>query len=88
MVEHAGRCASLTEVAEATGYRSESAFSHAFKRATGTAPGQYRRVSEGGRLARRQARHLPDQRVTFTPHITGFIRDATELPLMPVEKAG
>jgi AraC-like DNA-binding protein len=36
------RGASVAEVADAVGYKSESAFSHAFKRATGTAPGRYR----------------------------------------------
>jgi AraC-like DNA-binding protein len=34
---------SVAEVAEAIGYTSESAFSHAFKRAMGVAPGRYRR---------------------------------------------
>jgi AraC-like DNA-binding protein len=35
--------ATISEVAEAVGYESEAAFSKAFKRATGTAPGAYRR---------------------------------------------
>jgi AraC-like DNA-binding protein len=39
-------------VAEAIGYTSESAFSHAFKRTTGTAPGRYRKSIEEERLAR------------------------------------
>jgi AraC-like DNA-binding protein len=34
---------SVAAVAEAVGYTSESAFSHAFKRAMGVAPGRYRR---------------------------------------------
>jgi AraC-like DNA-binding protein len=34
----------LVEVAEASGYTSESAFSHAFKRVMGVAPGQYRKA--------------------------------------------
>jgi AraC-like DNA-binding protein len=38
--------ASVAEAAEATGYTSESAFSHAFKRAMGVAPGQCRRVAD------------------------------------------
>lgn len=44
--------ASVGEVAEAIGYRSESAFSHAFKRTTGTAPGRYRKSAEEARSAR------------------------------------
>lgn len=36
--------ATVAEVAEATGYTSESAFSHAFKRAMGVAPGRYRKA--------------------------------------------
>jgi AraC-like DNA-binding protein len=44
--------ASVAEVAEAIGYTSESAFSHAFKRTTGTAPGRYRKSIEEERLAR------------------------------------
>jgi AraC-like DNA-binding protein len=44
--------ASVAEVAEAIGYTSESAFNHAFKRTTGTAPGRYRKSLEEERLAR------------------------------------
>jgi AraC-like DNA-binding protein len=36
--------ATIGEVAEAVGYESEAAFSKAFKRAVGTAPGAYRRA--------------------------------------------
>ena len=43
---------SVLEVATAVGYASESAFSHAFKRTMGVAPGRYRKTSEGGVLAR------------------------------------
>lgn len=43
--------ASVAEVAEAIGYKSESAFSHAFKRTTGTAPGRYRKVIDEVRSA-------------------------------------
>jgi AraC-like DNA-binding protein len=39
--------ASVAEVAAAIGYASESAFSNAFKRAMGVAPGRYRRASGG-----------------------------------------
>jgi AraC-like DNA-binding protein len=38
--------ASVSEVARAAGYTSDSAFSHAFKRAMGVAPGRYRRGAE------------------------------------------
>jgi AraC-like DNA-binding protein len=38
----------LVEVAEASGYTSESAFSHAFKRVMGVAPGQYRKAFDKG----------------------------------------
>jgi len=38
--------ATVAEVAEATGYTSESAFSHAFKRAMGVAPGRYRKATD------------------------------------------
>lgn len=37
--------ATIGEVAEAVGYESEAAFSKAFKRAVGTAPGAYRRAN-------------------------------------------
>jgi AraC-like DNA-binding protein len=45
--------ASVAEVAEAIGYTSESAFSHAFKRTMGVAPGSARRFAKGdeGELA-------------------------------------
>ena len=36
--------ASLAEVAEVVGYESEAAFSHAFKKAIGTAPASWRRL--------------------------------------------
>jgi AraC-like DNA-binding protein len=36
--------ATIGEVAEAVGYESEAAFSKAFKRSVGTAPGAYRRA--------------------------------------------
>jgi transcriptional regulator GlxA family with amidase domain len=35
---------SLTDVAQITGYSGQSAFGEAFRRATGVAPGQYRRA--------------------------------------------
>jgi AraC-like DNA-binding protein len=38
--------ASIAEAADAIGYTSESAFSNAFKRAMGVAPGRYRDWSE------------------------------------------
>lgn len=38
--------ATVAEVADATGYTSESAFSHAFKRAMGVAPGRYRKATD------------------------------------------
>ncbi|MBX9646630.1 MAG: helix-turn-helix transcriptional regulator, partial [Xanthobacteraceae bacterium] len=34
----------LVEIAEAVGYRSQAAFTRAFKRSFGTAPGQWRRT--------------------------------------------
>jgi AraC-like DNA-binding protein len=37
---------SVAQVAEAVGYQSESAFSHAFKRAMGVTPGRYRKASD------------------------------------------
>jgi AraC-like DNA-binding protein len=39
--------ATLAEVAQSVGYDSEAAFSKAFKRAVGSAPGAYRRASRG-----------------------------------------
>lgn len=44
----------VAEVAEAIGYTSESAFSHAFKRVTGTAPGRYRKTLEEEPSARKR----------------------------------
>ena len=38
--------ATVAEVADAIGYTSESAFSHAFKRTMGVAPGRYRKAAE------------------------------------------
>ena len=40
--------ASLAEIAEQVGYDSEAAFSKAFKRSIGTAPGAYRRRARDG----------------------------------------
>ncbi|HEX7912945.1 MAG TPA: AraC family transcriptional regulator [Paraburkholderia sp.] len=45
--------ASVAQAAEAIGYTSESAFSHAFKRATGMAPGRYRKAIEAEPAARK-----------------------------------
>lgn len=42
--------ASIAEAAEATGYTSESAFSNAFKRTLGTAPGRHRNASRHDKL--------------------------------------
>jgi len=50
--------ASVAEVAERTGYTSESAFSHAFKRTMGMAPGQCRRIA--GYNNEQAASHLSD----------------------------
>lgn len=44
------RGASIAEVADATGYKSESAFSHAFKRAMGVAPGRCRRFVDSASM--------------------------------------
>jgi AraC-like DNA-binding protein len=38
----------ISRIAQSLGYGTESAFSHAFKRIIGMAPGQYRRASLGG----------------------------------------
>jgi AraC-like DNA-binding protein len=38
--------ATLADIAERVGYDSEAAFSKAFKRAVGTAPGAYRRAAK------------------------------------------
>ncbi|WP_239950019.1 AraC family transcriptional regulator [Dyella terrae] len=46
--------ATVAEVADAIGYTSESAFSHAFKRSMGIAPGRYRKTVEGPHEARRE----------------------------------
>jgi AraC-like DNA-binding protein len=35
----------IARIAQSLGYGTESAFSHAFKRITGIAPGQYRKTS-------------------------------------------
>jgi AraC-like DNA-binding protein len=43
--------ASLAEIAEQVGYDSEAAFSKAFKRAIGSAPGAYRRAARDGASA-------------------------------------
>jgi len=40
--------ASLAQVAEMVGYGSEAAFSHAFKKAFGTAPATWRRLRQPG----------------------------------------
>jgi AraC-like DNA-binding protein len=41
---------SMAEIARSVGYESEVAFSKAFKRETGVAPGTYRRQSSDGRV--------------------------------------
>ena len=43
--------ATLADIAERVGYDSEAAFSKAFKRAVGTAPGAYRRAAKASNLA-------------------------------------
>ncbi|WP_250628627.1 AraC family transcriptional regulator [Pinirhizobacter soli] len=40
----------ISRIAQSLGYGTESAFSHAFKRITGMAPGQYRKTSPGVRV--------------------------------------
>jgi AraC-like DNA-binding protein len=40
--------AAVRQVAQEVGYQSEFAFARAFKRATGTAPGQYRKAAQAG----------------------------------------
>ncbi|MHA7685313.1 AraC family transcriptional regulator [Cupriavidus sp. PET2-C1] len=57
--------ASVAEVAEAIGYTSESAFSHAFKRLTGTAPGQYRKATDEERTARELHASASEATTTF-----------------------
>ncbi|HET9143423.1 helix-turn-helix domain-containing protein [Actinophytocola sp.] len=38
--------ATVCQIAQQIGYDSEFAFARAFKRATGTAPGQYRKIAQ------------------------------------------
>jgi AraC-like DNA-binding protein len=38
--------ATVRQIAQEVGYDSEFAFARAFKRTTGTAPGQYRRLAQ------------------------------------------
>jgi AraC-like DNA-binding protein len=40
--------ATVRQIAREVGYDSEFAFARAFKRATGSAPGQYRKLAQGG----------------------------------------
>lgn len=52
--------ASIAEVAEAIGYTSESAFSNAFKRVLGTAPGRHRKASRGNATMAAPTSNAPD----------------------------
>jgi len=40
--------ATVRQIAKEIGYDSEFAFARAFKRATGSAPGQYRKLAQAG----------------------------------------